>query len=245
MQISNLYDTNSHKFEPFSYELVHTNTAASALLPRWCRCDVRLRRAAAAASALLPRWRRRALRRRRATAAAAATAKLPPLRCAPPLRCRHHRATAKLPSRCALPPRCCHRAAAIALCAAAVLPPLLLPPPLHRSLVGCCVVVHRAAAIALPPLRCAPPPCCRCRCCCRCHCRRRCRCRHSIVHWLVVALLSTVRFCHRMPSCDRQRSHCQGEHFCKNWYVLIWTTSILVIIRIRIKIDALEKKSLV
>jgi hypothetical protein len=27
--------------------------------------------------------------------------------------------------------------------------------------------------------------------------------------WLVVALLSAVRFCHRTPSCDRRRSHCR------------------------------------
>ena len=45
------------------------------------------------------------------------------------------------------PPCCCHRAAAVAMCAASALPllpplPLLLP-PLHRSLVGCCVVVRR------------------------------------------------------------------------------------------------------
>jgi hypothetical protein len=33
-------------------------------------------------------------------------------------------------------------------------------------------------------------------------------------------LLSTV---------DRQRSHCQCEHVCTNWYVLIRTTSILAI----------------
>jgi hypothetical protein len=27
--------------------------------------------------------------------------------------------------------------------------------------------------------------------------------------WLVVALLSAVRFCHRTPSCDRRRSYCR------------------------------------
>ena len=62
-----------------------------------------------------------------------------------------------------------------------------------------------AAASALPPLHYAP------------------------VCWLVVALMSAVRFRHHMPSCDRWRSHCQPAHFCTNWYVLIWTTSIIVI----------------
>ena len=37
-----------------------------------------------------------------------------------------------------------------------------------------------------------------------CHHRRR-----AAVRWLVVALLSAVQFCHRMPSCNHQRSHCR------------------------------------
>jgi hypothetical protein len=64
----------------------------------------------------------------------------------------------------------------------------------------------RAAATALPPLRCAPLP----------RCRRPCavalppppppsRSRSLVV----VALLCTVRFRHRMPSCDHQRSCCR------------------------------------
>ncbi len=46
---------------------------------------------------------------------------------------------------------------------------------------------------------------------------------------VVVELLSAVQFCHCMPSCNRQHSCCRREHFCTNWYVLIRTTSILVI----------------
>jgi hypothetical protein len=156
--------------------------------------------------------------------------------CRRPSPCPVHRLP---PSRFAPPPRCPRRHS---LRAAAVLAPLSFAPPprcrRRRSL--------RAVA-ALPLSRCAPPPCC-CRrrslrqagcrrvavaaapppSCRRCRCCRR-RCRRSAVHWLVVALLSTVRLCHRMPSCDRRRSHCQREHFCTNWYVLIRTTSILAI----------------
>ncbi len=128
--------------------------------------------------------------------------------------CRHRRshraaATALPPSRCALPP----------------LPLTLRPPQLRRQAaanipLSCCrnrlaatklpptsrfrAAGTAAAATALPPLRCAPPPCC---------CRRRAaadvalsRCCHrrrrrAAVHWLVVVLLSAVRFCHCMLSC--------------------------------------------
>jgi hypothetical protein len=100
----------------------------------------------------------------------------------------------------------CRRAAAAAAAAASA----LLPPRCRRR-----TVRRRRAAVAA-----ALPPSCR-------H-RRYHRCR-SIVCWLVVALLSAVRFCHHMPSCDRKRSHCRREHFCTNWYVLIWKTSILAI----------------
>jgi hypothetical protein len=137
------------------------------------------------------------------------------LSCAVDCRCLHRRPVHRLPLLSFAPPMRCHcrrslHAGTVALCAAA-----LLPPPQPPS---CC----RAGAVALcgasaPP----PPPSCRCCCCCRC--------RRSAVHWLVVAVLSTIQFCHRMPSCDCQQSNCQREHFCTNWYVLIWTTSILAI----------------
>jgi hypothetical protein len=57
------------------------------------------------------------------------------------LRCRHRRscraaATALPPLRCAPPPPCCRRPRAVAL-------PPPPPPSRCRSLVGCCVVVHR------------------------------------------------------------------------------------------------------
>jgi hypothetical protein len=69
--------------------------------------------------------------------------RLPPLRCAPPPRCRRHRslraaATALPPVRCAPPPRCyCCRTAAKQ-------PPPPLPLlPLRRLLVDWCIVVRR------------------------------------------------------------------------------------------------------
>ena len=66
---------------------------------------------------------------------------------------------------------------------------------------------RRRCAVALPPppLTLPPPP------------RRRqaaadlalSHCRRTTVRWLVVALLSAVRFRHHMPSCDHQRSSCR------------------------------------
>ena len=100
--------------------------------------------------------------------------------------------------------------AAVMLSTAAATASALLPPHCCS-----CTVPRRCAAIAAAPL-----PSCRY---CRCHCRR------SAVCWLVVALLSAVQFCHRIPSCNPRRSHCGREHFCMNWYVLIWTTTILAI----------------
>jgi hypothetical protein len=66
---------------------------------------------------------------------------LPPSRCVPLPRCRRRcraAATALPPLRCAPPPGCrrCHPAAKLP-------PPPLTLPPLHRLLVGCCVVVRR------------------------------------------------------------------------------------------------------
>jgi hypothetical protein len=122
--------------------------------------------------------------RHRRSHRAAATA-LPPLGCVPPPQYRRQ-AAAKLPptSRCraaanALPPPSCHRR------------------PLSRCRRSC-----RAAAAALPP-----PP--RHRQAAADLALSRCRRRRATVRWLVVALLSTIRFCHRMPSCDHQRSRCR------------------------------------
>ena len=86
----------------------------------------------------------------------------------------------------------------------------LLPPRCRR----CAVCRRRTANVAVSPQSCR---------------HRCCRCRCSAVCWLIVALLSAVRFCHRMPSCDPQHSHCRRDHFCTNWYVLTRTTSILAI----------------
>ena len=94
--------------------------------------------------------------------------------------------------------------------AAAAVASMLLPPCCCR-----CTVRRRRTVVAA-----ALPPSCR---------HRRCRYRRSAICWLVVALLSTVQFCHCMPSCDRWHSHCRREHFCTNWCVLIGTTSILAI----------------
>jgi hypothetical protein len=105
---------------------------------------------------------------------------------------------------------CCRRCAvrrrrpAVAAAASTLLPPRCRCPAVRRR--------HAAVAVT-------PPPSCGC---CRCSCR-------SAVCWLVVVLLSAVRFRHCMLSCNRRRSHCWHEHFCTNWYVLIWTTSILAI----------------
>ena len=114
-----------------------------------------------------------------AAATATATASAPPPSC-------HQRCAVVLPS--LLPfPCCCHRVATIAPCVAAK-----MPLPLCRR--------HAAAVGALS------------RCCHR-HCRHRrcCRCRRcrAAVHWLVVALLSAVQFCHRMPSCNCQGCCCR------------------------------------
>ena len=75
---------------------------------------------------------------------------------------------------------------------------------------------HRAAATALPqpPLPLSPPsqpslPCAAASRCRHRRCHRRCHHRRASVRWLVVALFSTVRFRHRMPSCDRRRSRCR------------------------------------
>jgi hypothetical protein len=76
-------------------------------------------------------------------------------------------------------PPSCRRRRAVALPP----PPLMLPPPPHRrQATPCC---HAAAL--LPPLR---------------------RCRAAVC-WLVVALLSAIRFRHHMPSCNHQCSCCR------------------------------------
>ncbi len=108
--------------------------------------------------------------------------------------CQHTRTAAKRCLAAALlppppqPPRCCHSAATIALCTAAIAadaaataapppscrqhPDVVLPPPpcCHQAPADVALsrCRHRrscrAAATALPPLRCAPPlRCCRCR----------------------------------------------------------------------------------
>ena len=61
---------------------------------------------------------------------------------------------------------------------------------------------HRAAATALPQSRCVPPPPRR-RQAAADLALSRCRRRRAAVRWLVVALLSAVRFRHRMPWCRR------------------------------------------
>ncbi len=94
------------------------------------------------------------------------------------LRCRHRLAAAKLPHT--------SRFRAAATAAAAV----LLPPRCRHHAVRCrrravrCRC-HRATAKLPPNLRCR---------------HRRCRRRRTAVRWLVDALLSAVRFRHRMPS---------------------------------------------
>ena len=142
--------------------------------------------------------RRCAVRRRRAAAAAT-----------PPPCCRRRRTVAlPPPSHCraattaaataTAPPPSCRRRRAVALPP----PPLTLPPPPHRR-----QATSRCLAAALPP----PPrrrqavadlALSRCR-------HRHCRCRRAAVRWLVVALLSVVRFRHCMPSCDHQHSCCR------------------------------------
>jgi len=130
--------------------------------------------------------------------------------------CRHRRTANKLP-----PTSQCHAATTATATT-------LLPPRCHRRAVR----RHRSATAKLPPTsRCraaataSPPPSCCKRPRSRCRHRRSCctaaaalpppSCRRpraaatAAVRWLVVALLSAVRFCHRMPSCDHQRSRCR------------------------------------
>jgi hypothetical protein len=115
-------------------------------------------------------------------------------------------------------------------------PPLTLPPPPHRRAVSLPRCHHRRTAAKLPTMsRCRHRRCHHCdvrrqatsRCLTaalpppprrrqastnlalsRCH-HRHCRRRRAAVCWLVVALLSAVRFRHRMPSCNHQRSRCR------------------------------------
>ncbi len=95
------------------------------------------------------------------------------------------------------PPPSCRQRRAVALPP----PPLTLPPLPHRR-----QATSRCLAAALPsPLRrrqaAADLALSRCR-------HRHCCHRRAAVRWLVVVLLSAVRFRHCMPSCDHQRSRC-------------------------------------
>jgi hypothetical protein len=129
-------------------------------------------------------------------------------------RCPHHR-----PGCCFLPSNLVAVAIALAAVAnarfvarhprpplspAVALPPLPLtlpPPPHHRRATSRCLT-----AMLPPPPRRRQAAADLALSCCR---HRHCRHRRAAVHWLVVALLSAVRFCHRMPSCDHQRSRCR------------------------------------
>ena len=85
------------------------------------------------------------------------------------------------PSRCLL--LCCSCTSCLVCCCVAS--PHVIASPACTS-ASHCAITSRSAALA--PLA--------------CHRRR------TAIRWLIVALLSAIRFCHHMPSCDRQCSRC-------------------------------------